>query len=41
VGVNLVKAAGFSCIVVGTLVYNKLIFRKFLEGPTANTVDDP
>jgi hypothetical protein len=26
---------------VGTLVYNKLIFRKFLEGPTANTVDDP
>ena len=28
--VNLVKAAGFACIVLGTLIYNKLIFKKWL-----------
>ena len=34
--VNLVKAAGFACIVVGTLIYNKLIFKKWLEGSSAD-----
>ena len=36
VWVNLVKAAGFACIVVGTLIYNKLLFRKWLEGSSSD-----
>ena len=31
--VNVVKAAGFSFIVFGTLVYNKFICKKYLEDP--------
>lgn len=30
--VNLVKAAGFSFIVMGTLVYNRFLCKKYLEG---------
>jgi hypothetical protein len=29
--VNLVKAVGFIFIIVGTLIYNKLIFAKWLN----------
>lgn len=29
VGVNLVKAVGFSVIIVGTMIYNKLIFKQY------------
>ena len=29
--VNLVKAVGFTCIIFGTLIYNRLIFRKYFE----------
>lgn len=29
VGVNLVKAVGFAVIITGTLIYNKLIFKKY------------
>ena len=40
--VNLVKAAGFSCIVFGTLVYNKFIFAKYLEQRADPTItSDP
>ncbi len=31
VGVNLVKAVGFAVIIVGTLIYNKLIFKKYFS----------
>jgi hypothetical protein len=43
--VNVVKGVGFACIVFGTLVYNKLIFKKYLspEEPEALkiTTTDP
>lgn len=29
VGVNLVKAVGFTVIIVGTMIYNKLLFKKY------------
>lgn len=29
IGVNLVKVCGFAVIIVGTLIYNKLIFKKY------------
>lgn len=29
--VNLVKAVGFTCIIFGTLIYNRLIFKKYFE----------
>lgn len=29
VGVNLVKAVGFTVIIVGTMIYNKLIFKQY------------
>lgn len=29
IGVNLVKAVGFAVIIVGTMIYNKLIFKKY------------
>lgn len=29
VGVNLIKVVGFSVIIVGTMIYNKLIFKKY------------
>lgn len=29
VGVNLVKVVGFAVIITGTLIYNKLIFKKY------------
>ena len=29
--VNIVKGIGFACIVVGTLIYNKFIFKKYLS----------
>ena len=31
VWVNLVKAGGFCCIIVGTLIYNQLIFKKYFK----------
>lgn len=31
IGVNIVKAVGFSCIIMGTLIYNKLIFKKYFQ----------
>ncbi len=31
IGVNLVKAVGFAVIIVGTLIYNKLLFKKYFE----------
>lgn len=45
VGVNLVKAVGFSFIILGTLIYNRLIFRKYfessLEKPIILNEEDP
>jgi hypothetical protein len=32
IGVNLVKAVGFSTIIFGTLIYNKLILKKYFKG---------
>ena len=29
--VNLTKTGGFFCIILGTMVYNKLIFKKYFE----------
>lgn len=29
IGVSLVKAVGFGVIIFGTLIYNKLVFRKY------------
>lgn len=29
VGVNLVKAVGFTVIILGTMIYNKLIFKQY------------
>ena len=31
IGVNLVKAVGFTVIIFGTLIYNKLIFKKYFS----------
>jgi len=30
VGINLIKAVGFIFIILGTLIYNKLIFASYL-----------
>lgn len=40
VAVNLVKGAGFAFIIVGTLIYNKLLFKTyFADRPTKEIVD--
>ncbi len=31
IGVNLVKVVGFAVIITGTLIYNKLIFKKYFS----------
>jgi hypothetical protein len=33
IGVSLVKALGFAVIILGTLIYNKLIFKKYFAPP--------
>ena len=38
--VNVIKAAGFSFIIMGTLVYNKFICKKYLEGPVLVATDE-
>jgi hypothetical protein len=37
--VNLTKAAGFICIIVGTMIYNKLIFAQWLASDPSHEIE--